>query len=222
MNVVLDNKAVEKLVNFNLNIYNNIEGIIELLFASICCVDVNDVFVEGNNNNNNLKLFCNGKMEEYCLKLEYRDELLSDYDFISFVDGSSARKYKFIYDGKLKKYCLLLHQFDLKKNDNLIIEVVFYKYGVHVNIYNSSKIFSYDIYGNNVIFDFEKFNQILPTDIEFDDSVVLDKLKLCLIDNSFDRILMHEYCGYYFDNEILELNSSNVRKRSLDFSMRKC
>lgn len=218
MIVVLDGSAKAILSNFNLHIYNNIEGIIQLLFAGSSIVDINSVFVFGKKHNN-LELICDNE-QRFQLLFEYKNEFFEDC--IIFRNDTREMKYEFYYDKGSNCYSLKLHSLQLKKDIYSKIEILFYGYGKHLNIYLGNQIFSFDIQGKEIKFDFYKFEKLFVPVIDLNLVNILKIIELCVDMEVVDKILIDEYQKNQLVKNLVVSENKIIKTKVLNLKKEKC
>lgn len=175
MYIICDDSANDVLKNFNMDVYNNFEEIIQLLLAGFSFVDVNFVFVVGIERRK-LCLFCGDYLKEFQLSFEYKDEFHKDC--LIFENLNRKFRYEFDYNKEANKYSLKLLEIDTIRKNKLNSEVCFYRYGKHINVYYKEKIYSFDLQGNDINFDFYLFENMI-SEIK---NINLDNLSSCVCD----------------------------------------
>ena len=211
MCVILDDKARCELNRFNLDIYNNIEEIIELLLAGFSVLEHNDVFVSLCGKNC-FSLFCNsGKKIQ--MSLNYGNEFFNDS--ILLMDDEKEMNYEFNYDKSNNIFSLKLLGLVLKNNIFLKNEIFFNEYGQHLNVYWLDRIFSFDIQGHAFNFNFYKFVDFLGNLKTFDLDTVLEGLNLCIDIVFVEQILVDEYCKNRVVKSMVIAKNGVARNRNL-------
>jgi len=219
MNVVLDAEARKKIAKFNLDIYYNIEGIVELLFAGFSIVGINSVFItKGDNKKINLK--CSNYNEVFQLMFEYKNEFYKDC--IVFGDDRRRLTYEFNYNKENNSYFLKLLGVQVRKDNGLNSEIFFYSYGKHINVYYKNIIFSLDIQGMDSLVDFERFKNMMGSLEKVELEELISILELCIVSGSVSKIIAEVYEDSRRIKKIVMSDCDIIKKKTLNFKKGKC
>lgn len=217
MVVVLDDDVKDVISRFNLDVYNNIDGIVQLLMLG-SCVNVDSVFLS-KISYNKLNMFCSCD-KKFELLLENRNDFFENCLVLS--DNKKSLKYEFSYDKDFNLYSLKLLSLILKRHSNLNVEVMFYGYGSHINVYFGNKIYSFDVQGNLVDLDFYKFERLIDFNEYFNLEDLLEMIYVCVDEKNIDKILVDEYENNCLVRNIILTENNGIKSRVIRLKKKKC